>query len=236
MIIKFNKQVWFLALSIVLLGLFIVPSTGVGQNQVEFVVIGENLQTDDARKVDYAEILSNDLRGMSPNLEISDLTSSNVHLERLQRWIATDDGVQRQLQHPELLVVTIGYSDLFNHLQSGQTTLEEFKQTYNQRLDNLLQSVQKNTKAQVVIGDLYNPYPLKHPHWSKTEALVKELNAELYDRAWKYNVAVAPVYETFAEGAKGKSHTFVSNYYPNSTGQQALAGAFYRLAKKTKFN
>lgn len=234
---KTKKQVWLLALCLVLLGLFIGPSTGVGQNHVDFILVGENLVAVDSTDGNYAEIMSNILRNSKQDLTSFNLTGNNVSLEQLQRWLVTDQAVKRSLQQPKLVVLTIGYTDLINHVQAGQVPNEEFKLAYQQKLTALLKLVQENTKAQIVIGDLYNPYPPKHPRWGETEELVKELNIELYDQAWENNIAVAPVYETFASGAKGKSQTLVNNnFYPNGEGQQAIADAFYRIVKQVKFN
>lgn len=219
-----NKKVWVLVFYLVALGLFLVPTTGVGQNEVDYLAIGENL-------MDPA--LTKDPKGVK-DFTVLNLTGQVTTLKQLQQWMDTNEVAKSSLQQPKVVTVIVGYTDLITYLTGGSFTEQQaFTTHYLQQLSKLLSTMKSATKAQIIMGDLYNPLPKNHKQWQSTEKMINELNTELYNLAWKHKIAVAPVYETFSEGALRKRHTLVaSELYPNEQGRIAFAQAYQRLVKK----
>lgn len=204
--------------------------------EIRIVALGDSLTkgTGDHTGEGYVKQVAEGLRSRwnKPVTIVNNLAINGLRADELAERLESDSGFAYALKSANLILLTIGGNDLFQHARARNAEsklsvirmLERSKElpAVMNRFDLVTQELNRiNSTAKIVYVGLYNPfYDIEELRIGSLQ--VQQWNAEAYSLLHSYpNMIMIPTYDLF----EGKIGDFLSNdhFHPNHQGYGKIA-------------
>jgi lysophospholipase L1-like esterase len=204
------------------------PEAKTDKKQIQIVAIGDSLTrgTGDTEGKGYVGYLKSNLEKKTKqeialtNLGIKGLTSSQLATQ------IKEDEIQRQINHADVILITIGGNDLFRGGQGladlRPETLEPIEAAYDQNLNSILSGIRaRNENADIFLVGLYNPF-IELENAEQTSKIVRGWNYKSAEITARYPKTVfVPTFDLFQLNVN--DYLFTDQFHPNIKGYQIIA-------------
>lgn len=204
------------------------------ESQETLVALGDSItygaNLEDSGQSAYPYLMGEDGGFEAHNLAVSGWQTAQV-LDALRE----DKEYQAQVKNADVIAMTIGSNDLLEILRfaetSGAGTPEKIGEILRHELKNsivfdeigdLIKEIQSLTDAQILLYNIYNPFPPGNAMHQIGEALLPEINAAFQESAESYeNVYLADAYSAY--NGKQVDYIIPGDIHPTEEGQAVLA-------------
>lgn len=175
------------------------------------------------------------LIGEDAGFDVENLAVSGWQTAQVTTALREDETYRQTVQDADVIYMTIGGNDLLEILRRAQASSAgdpaQMGQILQQELDNELiaerlrepiEEIQSLTDAQIVLYNMYNPFPADSPIYAIAEGLLPQVNAAFEDVAASYGqVILADAYSAYHE--KQDDYIIAGDIHPTERGQAVLA-------------
>lgn len=150
-----------------------------------------------------------------------------------------EEGIKTILRKADLLTISIGANDMFyklgiNNLNINLEDKNKINQYINETmndLENLIQTVQKYFKKDLVLVGYYNPLAANSSEYARElEPQFNNLNINMKKLCEKYNMHFIEIYEIFKENPEYLPNPV--DIHPSNKGYQVIASSIIDIIEK----
>lgn len=192
------------------------------------ITYGTNLEDSSSSAYPY-------LIGKDTGFTVENLAVSGWQTAQVVSALREDEDYRQTVQQADVIAMTIGGNDLLEILRLAQASsggdpaqMEQILQqqlgdnTVLDRLREVIEEIQSLTDAQIVLYNMYNPFPTDSPIHDIGEALLPEVNATFAEVATSYdNVTLADAYSAYND--QQDDYIIPGDIHPTERGQAVLA-------------
>ncbi|MDN7228178.1 GDSL-type esterase/lipase family protein [Planococcus sp. N064] len=175
------------------------------------------------------------LIGKDAGFEVQNLAVSGWQTAQVTAALREDEDYRQKVQDADVIAMTIGSNDLLEILRLAETSgagdPQQMGEILRQELSNsivfdkiggLIEEIQSLTDAQILLYNIYNPFPFTNPIYQIGEALLPQVNATFQEVAEGYeNVYLVDAYSAF--NGKQEDYIIPGDIHPTEEGQAVLA-------------
>ncbi|MFC4714187.1 GDSL-type esterase/lipase family protein [Planococcus dechangensis] len=212
-------------------------ASGCAQQDIEpdtLVALGDSItygaNLEDSGSSAYPYLIGEDAGFTVENLAVSGWQTAQV-----VSALREDEDYRQTVQQADVIAMTIGGNDLLEILRLAQASsggdpaqMELILQqqlddnTVLYRLREVIEEIQSLTDAQIVLYNMYNPFPTDSPIHDIGEALLPEVNAAFAEIATSYDkVTLADAYSAYRD--QQDDYIIAGDIHPTERGQAVLA-------------
>lgn len=192
------------------------------------ITYGANLEDSDRSAYPY-------LIGEEARFEVHNLAVSGWQIGQVKEALREDAEYQQTVKDADFIAMTIGGNDLLEIISIAETEsagdaelMEEFvlqelgSNVVFDKVGELIEEIQSLTDAQILLYNVYNPFPSHSKMYRISESLLPQVNAAFADVAESYEgVYLADAYSAYRN--KQEDYIIVDDIHPTEEGQAVLA-------------
>ncbi|MDN7247074.1 GDSL-type esterase/lipase family protein [Planococcus shenhongbingii] len=219
---------------IALSAVFLSACAQEGANQATLVALGDSItygaNLEDSGRSAYPYLIGNDA-----GFEVHNLAISGWQTAQVKEALREDEEYRQKVKDADVIAMTIGANDLLEILRLAESASagdpERMEEIMRQELSNgivfseigkLIEEIQSLTDAQILLYNIYNPFPPHSNMHQIGETLLPEVNAAFREVAESYeNVYLADAYSAFRN--KQEDYIIAGDIHPTEEGQAVLA-------------
>ncbi|MBZ5201979.1 lipolytic protein G-D-S-L family [Planomicrobium chinense] len=175
------------------------------------------------------------LIGEDAGFEVQNLAVSGWQTAQVTAALREDEDYRQKVKDADVIAMTIGSNDLLEILRLAETSgagdPKQVEEILRQELGNsivfdeigeLIEEIQSLTDAQILLYNIYNPFPPGNSMHQIGEALLPEVNATFQEVTESYeNVYLVDAYSAY--NRKQGDYIIPGDIHPTEKGQAVLA-------------
>ncbi|SDH78784.1 Lysophospholipase L1 [Planococcus glaciei] len=192
------------------------------------ITYGANLE--DSGQSAYPYLIAEDAGFAVHNLAVSGWQTA-----RVKEALREDEDYRQKVKDADVIAMTIGSNDLLEILRLAETSSagdpEQVEEILRQELGNsvvfdeigeLIEEIQSLTDAQILLYNIYTPFPPGNSMHQIGEALLPQVNATFQEVTESYeNVYLVDAYSAY--NGKQEDYIIPGDIHPTEEGQAVLA-------------